>query len=76
MERTHSDMRCQGSLTHRLPYQRQSVHPINTCGRGSHCQLSSAQPGMKQEVPHRPWRVTDGSTPNQVRVVYFFVNCV
>ncbi len=33
-------------------------------------------PGLKEEVPHRPWRVTDGSTPNQVRVVNFFVNCV
>ena len=33
-------------------------------------------PGLKEEVPHRPWRVTDGSTPNQVSVVNFFVNCV
>ena len=36
----------------------------------------NSAPRIKEEVPHRPWRVTDGSTPNQVRVVNFFVNCV
>ena len=33
-ERGHSAMRCQGSLSHRCPSQRQSVHSSNICGRG------------------------------------------